>query len=50
MNTKLKKKTNSPFNKKGQTKKNRKGIHAKTKQSKNKHSILYKKPYNGQGR
>jgi len=29
---------------------NRKGIHAKTKQSKLKTSKLYKKPYNGQGR
>lgn len=28
----------------------RKGIHAKTKQSINKHSKLYKKPYNKQGR
>ncbi len=29
---------------------NRPGIHAKTKQSKNKRSKLYKKPYKGQGR
>ena len=28
----------------------RKGVHAKTKQSGNKHSKLYKKPYNRQGR
>lgn len=26
------------------------GVHAKTKQSSNKHSKLYKKPYNKQGR
>lgn len=31
------------------TKVKRKGIHAKTKQSKNKNSINYKKPYIGQG-
>lgn len=29
---------------------NRPGIHAKTKQSRNKRSKLYKKPYKGQGR
>ncbi len=29
---------------------NRPGIHAKTKQSRNKGSKLYKKPYKGQGR
>ncbi len=28
----------------------RKGVHAKTKQSKNKNSKKYKKPYAGQGR
>ena len=28
----------------------RKGIHAKTKSSKNKNSKLYKKPYKGQGK
>jgi hypothetical protein len=31
-------------------KKNRKGVHAKTKQSKNKNSKNYSKPYVGQGR
>lgn len=31
-------------------KKNNKGIHAKTKSSKNKNSKLYKKVYRGQGR
>lgn len=29
---------------------NRKGVHAKTKTSKNKESKNYKKPYKGQGR
>lgn len=29
---------------------NRKGVHAKTKQSKNKNSKNYKKPYVGQGK
>lgn len=28
----------------------RKGVHAKNKQSKNKNSTLYKKPYNRQGK
>ena len=28
----------------------RKGVHAKSKNSKNKHSKMYKKPYKGQGR
>lgn len=28
----------------------RKGVHAKTKQSKNKNSKNYTKPYNGQGK
>jgi len=32
------------------SKKNRKGIHAKTKTSKSKFSKLYKKLYKGQGR
>jgi len=31
-------------------KKTRKGIHAKTKQSKSKNASLYKKAYRGQGR
>jgi hypothetical protein len=31
-------------------KKKRKGVHAKTKQSKNKNSKTYTKPYRGQGR
>lgn len=31
-------------------KRNRKGVHAKTKQSKNKNSVNYKKPYVGQGK
>lgn len=31
-------------------KKNRKGIHAKTKETSNKHSKNYKKPYVGQGK
>lgn len=35
---------------KTKTKKVRKGVHAKTKQSKNKNSKNYKKPYAGQGR
>ena len=35
---------------KAKAKVSRKGIHAKTKQSSNKHSKNYKKPYGGQGR
>ena len=31
-------------------KKKRKGVHAKTKQSKSKNSQNYKKPYRGQGK
>lgn len=34
----------------GDSKKSRKGIHAKTKQSKNKNSKNYVKQYRGQGR
>lgn len=30
--------------------KKRKGVHSKTKQSKNKNSKYYKKPYRGQGK
>lgn len=37
-------------NKKFKSKISRKGIHAKTKQSSNKQSKNYKKPYGGQGR
>lgn len=38
------------MNKRIKVKVSRKGVHAKTKQSINKHSKLYKKPYNKQGR
>lgn len=37
-------------NKRVKAKVSRKGIHAKTKQSSNKQSKNYKKPYGGQGR
>ena len=37
-------------NRRVKQKKRNKGIHAKTKQSKNKHSKNYVKPYGGQGR
>lgn len=37
-------------NKRLKAKVSRKGIHAKTKQSSNKQSRNYKKPYSGQGR
>lgn len=38
------------FNIKKKIKIKRKGVHAKTKTSVNKHSKLYKKPYKKQGR
>jgi len=43
-------KQHSIFNRIPKTKKNRKGIHSKTKTSKNKRSKLYKKLYHGQGK
>lgn len=38
------------FNRKPKIKVRRKGVHAKTKTSVNKHSKLYKKPYKQQGK
>ena len=42
-------KTNTAVVRLAKSKVKRKGVHAKTKQSKNKNSVNYKKPYVGQG-
>ncbi len=43
-------KNQTQFKKAVKHKVKRKGVHAKTKSSKSKHSKKYKKPYRGQGR
>ena len=49
MATKVKKQTSTALSHKVKPKKNNKGVHAKTKSSKNKNSKNYRKSYGGQG-